>query len=428
MSYYDEEPTSEHIRETLSVAQQNWKGRNDFIRKMREMLGGENPIEAPLNTTYKVRTMRTYMLSGVINEKTSRFSHLPSIQVIPIDGENFDVARSQSTQLEKAFRSAFYEMERNGEGDVWSKVILDSITLDEGVERIERAPSAFWPEISRFQEPGAIDNYKRSMGLPMRSMYVPLENFFPIYEGPTLVESFEIEYRSLRSVISNPLFADTSSALASYGSDTTRGLTTRIPIVMYCNQQYFCYFALTPDQSSAYNLSDTSNKQDPIDIAVNTPIYLHSYRHGLGKSLYNTVAGRYGGWKGPNNRIEGVSRGLLDLNQKADEMASQVLTNVRARYWPTLVHKVDYERRGIASGSPPKPLTISEGQNIAIFKDEEIEPIFKAEHDEAVVWLFDLIKEQVARLGGSASLYGSREPGVDTGYQIGRSSCGEKLY
>jgi len=421
MSYLDEIPTEEHVKESLTTLFNTWQGRNTFIAEVRRMLEGENPIQAPANTQYKVQTMRTYMLTGIVNEKVSRFSHIPTIQVIPNYFDSFDEARSNSTELEQAFRSAFYEMERNGDGDVWSKVTLDSVVLDEGVERIERATSAFWPELSTMQEPDAIKKYKLEHGFPMRTVYVPLENFYPVYEGPTLVESYEIDTgRTLRSIKNNPMFSEGWSKLEGYSTGKVDELETKVPVVLYCNQQYFCYFALSPALNSrlgdSLSLYNTREEPKSDQLSVTSPIYLGGYRHGLGKSIYNCVPGRFGGWKGSKNRIEGVSRGLLELNQKADEITSQVLTNVRARYWPTLVHKIDYERRGIASGSLPKPLDIKEGQNIAIFKDEEISPIFKVEHDEAVVWLYDEIKSQISRLGGSASLFGSRDPGVDTGY------------
>ena len=78
-------------------------------------------------------------------------------------------------------------------------------------------------------------------------------------------------------------------------------------------------------------------------IGLNTigePVLLHAYEHNLGQSIYNTIAGRFGGWKSSTNRIEGVAKGLLELNQAADEVFSQVITNVRAKYWPTLLQKI----------------------------------------------------------------------------------------
>jgi len=51
-----------------------------------------------------------------------------------------------------------------------------------------------------------------------------------------------------------------------------------------------------------------------------------------------------------------------------------------------------------------------------MFKDEKIEPLFKAEHDDAVPWLMDEIKQQMSQLAGGTSLFGGRSPGVETGY------------
>lgn len=413
MSYLDEIPSSQHVKETLQIAFDHWRKRNAFISDMRRAIDGGNPIDGPTEASYKIKTMHTYYLASVLNEKSARFSLQPTVQVVPPYGEDFTEARAESTELELALRSAFYEIERKGDGDVWSKVILDAIALDTGVERIERAPSAFWPEAHSMQTNEALENYKRSQGLPIRTVYVPLENFYPIYEGSVLTESFELFHRPLRAVLSNPLFAGNIGSLAHYSEKSIKEqLTTLVPIVLYCNHQYCAYFMLGTE-SSDYGWQKDVTEQT---VNVANPIMLHNYKHGLGETLYNCVAGRYGGWKTDTNRIEGVGKGLLELSSTADEVASQVLTNVRARYWPTLVHKVDFDRRGVAAGTNPKPINTPEGHNIAIFKDEEIEPIFQATHDEAVVWVMDLLKEQIGRLGGSEALYGMRQPGVETGY------------
>ncbi len=143
---------------------------------------------------------------------------------------------------------------------------------------------------------------------------------------------------------------------------------------------------------------------------------MKAYKHNLGRTLYNSVAGRFGGWKGNTNRIEGINKGLMELNQAGDEVFSQVFTNIRNKYWPNLIQTFDPAHRTETSGAAPKAQNIQEGQNIAMWKGETVEPIFKPVNDDAVPWLFEKIQEQVSRLGGSPVLFGARQPGVETGY------------
>ena len=419
-------PEPDEIRNSLQFAYDYWQNRNKFITDARQYLSGLNAIQAPKDTPYKIRTMHTYMLASVINEKAARFMQMPTIQAIPVDES--DEARRKSSELELAINSAMFEMERRSDGDVWSRAVLDAIFLDEGVERVERAPAAFWPEtITKVDtEPTLVfedelrDAIKKEYGIPLRTVYVPLENFFPIYEGPNLVESFEVELRSLRSVLRNPLFDKASMALQGYSANTatTEGLRTEVSIVHYVNSKYHAYYAMLPvgtaNMDGAYNWPNLTG----IGLtALGNPVLLHAYEHNLGQSMYNCIAGRFGGWKSSTNRIEGVGKGLLELNQAADEIASQVFTNVRAKYWPSLLQKVDPDQRGYQpGGSEPKALVVPEGQNLVIFKDEEIEPLFKPVDDPIVPWIWDKIVEQISRLGGSPVVFGGRQPGVETGY------------
>ena len=405
-NYLEDLPTTEQLSQRLQFAFDYWRPRNDFIKDIRNTIEGNNPIVAPTTTQYKIRTMHTYLLAATINEKAARFVHQPRIQVIP-EGIDPD-ARKTSSEMEKAIEIALFEMERLGDGDVWSRVVLDAILLDQGVERVERAQSAFWPELPKFEEDSDRVKYKKEQGLPIRSLYVPLENFYPIYEGPNEVESFELETRSLRSVMRNPLF--NSGILAQWAADN-KNPKTQVTIINYCNHQTFAYYALAPGGNVG---SDVWPKMTP-DTMAGTPVLLHSYKHNLGETLYNTVAGRFGGWKTEHNRVEGINKGMMELNQRADEILSQALTNVRARYWPSLVFKVDPEKRS-PDGGAPKPLSVREGENITMFLGETLEPIFQTEHDEAVPWLFEKIQEQIGRLGGSPILFGGRQPGVETGY------------
>ena len=118
------------------------------------MLEGRNLIEAPSNTPYKIRTVHSYSLASIANEKAARFTQLPTLQVVPTDDSRD--ARAKSSKLEKAINMAIQEMERRSDGDVWSRAVIDAIVLDEGVERIERAPAAFWSEVIQIDQNGNI--------------------------------------------------------------------------------------------------------------------------------------------------------------------------------------------------------------------------------------------------------------------------------
>jgi len=384
------------------------------------MLEGLNPIQAPVATQYKIQTMHMYFLSSLANEKSARFLHQPSIQVIPADSSI--ESRKKSSKLEKALEAAFYEMERNGDGDVWSRIVFDAICFDQGVERIERAPAAFWPEATLLQPDGTpihifedkeeLDNYKKLKGLPLRTNYVAPDAFYPIYEGPNIVEAYEVEYRSLRSVQRNALFRG-SEGLSRYRDvDSSMLLRTVVPIVHYTNHQVHAYYMMSPVENYSAGM-----QLEPDKLTSGEPSLLHSYEHKLGRVPYNVVAGRFGGWKTSDNRIEGINKGIMELNQKADEVGSQMLTYIRATHWPTSVFKVNPELRGYGAGnSTPQAPVAQEGQNITMFTGEELSPLFDATDDPQVMWMMDQLKEQIGALGGSPTLFGQRQPGVETGY------------
>jgi len=427
MTYITDLPDDDAIREGLSYAYDFWQPRNKFISDMRDSMEGKNKIEAPTNTSYKIRTLHTYGMASVVNEKAARFSHLPVIQVVPAGDERDD--RAASSELEKALNVATQEMERRSDGDVWSRCVLDAIYLDEGVERIERAPAAFWPEVVTlvdgkptlpFEDElsmAAIKQYKKQYGIPLRSVYVPLENVFPIYEGATCVENYEIEVRTLRSVVRNPLFAKAAEFLQSASVGAREGLRQKVTIVHYTNAIWHAYYILTPSVIGGDTVTDWPDLTQQNLTNVGTPIFLHAYEHNCGEVIYNFIGGRFGGWKTSNNRIEGVGKGLLELNSASDEVVSQVFTNIRAKYWPTLLQKVDPDQRGYVPGnSTPRKLTVQEGQDLVIFKDEDVTPLFTPVDDPMIPWFYDKVHEQLGRLAGSPVIFGDRQPGVETGY------------
>ena len=409
-----------------------WRPRNEYIAQVRDALEGLNKINVPVSAQYKAKAVHLYLIAAILNEKTARFLDIPRAQVI-IDDPTDNDAVAFSSELEQALNIAAYEMERKGDGDVWSRGTSDLILLDEMVEKIQLISKSDWKELSEhdtkllkakadgkpYDHPLLGDirtDYKKEYGIPIRSLYVPLEYFLPIYDGSRLDESFEVEGRSLKACLDNPLFD--KEVLGEIPEDSYGGLSTVVPIIHYCDEHYYCSFTTT-SSNVTYNTGASVTRLKPESMSIaGELVYLYGYEHGLGRSIYNCVAGRYGGWKTQHNRIEAVNKGILELSQAADELFSQVLTNTGAKYWPNLVFKVNPEYRPANPlGKPPEPPEVQSGQSITLFKDEELEPIFKAEEDPIIHWTMDIIKDQLSKLGGSAVLSGNKQPGVDSGYQ-----------
>lgn len=464
-------PSPSYIRDLYSQLLEEWRPRNEHIRRVREYIEGRNVIRVPNTLQYPVVAAHTYTLQAVINEKVSRFMPIPRIQAIP-EGISTG-SRTASTKLENWINSCFYWMEQRGDSDTWQRVILDAIALDQGVERIECAPAPFWPELAvvetesgeqleplyqRFieeygypsreelgeewfmstgeeNEAGGMifpneqsyreylkyrEKYKRTAGPPFRAVYVPLQDFFPVYEAATPVEVIQREVRSLRSVLNSPLFAGPGleQLRSSLGQlNPAAMLKSEIIILHYVNLSVHAYFALIPAADRQRSQSGPSSPLmvDPVYEATGQPVFLYAYRHNLGRVIYNIVAGRFGGWKTQHNDIEHLMKALCDLQQNADDVYSQALSRIAQTDWPTIVEEHDPELRDVGKG-PPTPITIQPGAPIAIWKGERIYPLIQAADNPVARWAFDQITRQMELLSGASAVYGQREPGVRTGY------------
>ena len=401
------------MQESFSWLRDYWQIRNDYIIKTREANEGLNDISFPKSTQYKAKVIHLGLLTSMHNEKVSRYLQSPTYQVI-IEDPTEDKQVTKSSDLEKALNAASYEIERKSDGDVWARAISDCHLFDQGVYRIDATHGSSWREMVEAERAGkaysgkARESYKKEKGIPFRRIYVPLENFLPQYDSDHLEYSFELEGRLLSSCLSNKLF---DKEILRGFEQTSNASNMVVPLLHYCDDQYFATFATTPELFMAGSPPTVEN------INFSSMQFLYGYQHGLGRSIYNCMAGRFGGWKTSTNRIEGVSKIILGLNQAADEVASQVLTNIRAKYWPSLNFKVDPELRGVQpGGKAPDAPNIEEGGVLVTFKGEELVPIFQPQDDPTVPWMMDLIKDQLGKLGGSSVLYGQRQPGVDTGY------------
>lgn len=426
-----------------------WKNRNAFVNDVRRALNGMNKIEVPVSTQYQAKALHCYMLAALVQEKTSRYLPMFNVQVIP-EGDGVDPeARAKATRIEQAINVGNYEIERRADGDVWSRVVQDAVLLDEGVEILLDAPNPFWTELVTYEEsakmvkeykadpsrfadrpPPVLEyeflgesdlraEYKKQKGIPITRRYVPLEDFYPQYDGSTLIEAFWVDERSLLSIRNNPLFANDPKGVETLkrlpAASPSGGIDQLLNVVTYVNNDWICYYLGNP-------VNNNSNRWPKVrgdlgQFAGGKLSYLYGYRHNIGRSLFNCVGGRFGGWKTSSNRIEGVGKGLLELSQALDEILSQVFTNTGAKYWPNLNFELDPEQRGYGpGGTHPDAPKVKPGEPIVTFVGEKIHGIFEATEDPMTMWLWDQIQSSISKMGGSSILFGEKSPGVDTGY------------
>lgn len=428
-------PSPAYVKEALPVVIEMWKGRNKFIEENRKHLEGKNEIAFPVNAQFKARITRTFLLQAAMAEKNARFMSEPNIVVVPSSFE--PASRKESSDMEMAINTLFYEMEQQGNSGVWARMVADAISFDIGAERIEYASAPSWPEITiitngkeklstmrpfeseeeyaKFRE-----EYKRSQPVPLRSVYVPPDMVFPVYEGAAMVEVWEVEKRALREVLRSKMFAPTAlSALRGRASSLTPRamIKQEVTIVHYANQRIHAYYALSPstERRSDATWPLVTSITDMVQ-GVGDPILLHYYEHDLGIPIYNIIGGREGGWKAGTNHIENVMHGMRELAQSADEIASQVTTNVRGSYWPTYVAEYDQALRG-GDASPPDDIkAIPEGGIIPLWKGETLRPLVVPQPNPLVQWQFQMVVEQFERIAGSAAVYGQHQAGVATGF------------
>jgi len=408
-----------------------WTPRNQLIDRLRKTRAGENAIEAPSTTQYKVMVKHTHFLEAIVNEKVARFDDLPAIKVTPIGTSG--AARNFSTQMEKNINGIWAAIRRQSGGNVWSRQVEDAIFTDGGVSRIERAPAAMWPEltvvdgkeklyISRpYEDPDEYqkyrEEYKEGCAIPLRQVYVPHECFFPHYDGPTITRSHEVEQRTMTQIMSNKLFlgSEGRDMLAGYDNGSSKQQNRKVILMHYVDSVTHAYYALAPGGSNNSN-QRWPDALRPTEMSVGTPLLLHAYKHRLGRSIYSYVAGRSGGFMGSNSsQSEGVMKAILELSEDADQTWSILATNMRAQGWPSMVAYYSKEARG-GDDALPSPPKIQEGQNIAMWSDERLENATKPVDIRTIEYQMSQYRERISELSGSSSLFGNRQPGVTTGY------------
>lgn len=410
--------------------------RDRLIQKFREALDGRNPIKAPRSMTYRTVTWHTRRLNAILNEKTSRYRPTPEIKIVPIgkDGKVSKPVRNKSERLEKGVNGCFYQLERQGSDSIWLNLIWDLHVADAACEKWLRSPSTWWPKLVPYNEEGedpeetpardvlervygesgyesAREKYKQEQGLPITRFWVPIERFYPVFDRGILTEGFELSERSLRSLMNNPLFDTT--ALKGYAKTGDGGLSQQVVILEYSNDTYHAYYALGPSNTSKMAWPKITSS---LSMTMGVPTLLHSYKHGLGRPVYNYIVGRGGGWVSGDSRQEGVMEALLEKNQQADELFSQKATFLRNTMWPTRAAYFDREARG-ADDNPPTPPKIEEGGIVSMFVGEKIENLTANIPDfQFADKLSEQIMSDMNALAGSPALYGEGQTGVYTGY------------
>ena len=377
-------------------------------------MSGRNTVNAPTVTKYTIKVVHTYVLATLVNEKLSRFLSIPEVQVIPND-EIDPEGREHSTRIERGLNVMQSEMERLGDGAVWDRVLLDAILLDGGVERIDRSPRHFWPEL--VAKEGTADQltdlkreaYKKEMGIPIRATYVPLEYVYPIYDGSFVTQNFEYEIRSLESILR--AYPENSRELSHLREDRK---TKDLYVLHVSDAKHHAIYAMLNNKG---NLSEQLRNNRELEKPEGELIYLDSYEHKLGRVPYNFVSGRFGGWKTSEGGIVDIGKGILHHNEILDELATQVYTNIRATKWPAWKFYVDPEKRGFNEKGPPKPPVVAEGGDITMYVGEDLQPLQQPQEDPVVSWFYTLMQGQLTRLGGNPALFGESQPGVRTGYQ-----------
>lgn len=433
---YSQLPSTTQLRSMVGTLLDRYGKRDRLISKMRQHLEGKNPIKIPKSVQFRAVASHTYRLNAIFNEKVSRYKADPEGKIIPV-GKNGKVAKSHrddAEELEKGVNATIQQVSIQGSERVWPRLVWDIHVADAAVEKWLRAPNAWWPKLvpykidpddseseetndllQVFSDPKAYEKakeeYKRNCGVPLTRMHVPIERFYPVFEGGMLIEGFEFSERSLRSVMNNKLF-DTS-LLSGYNRGADGGLSQQIVIMEYSNPIWHAYYALGPSQQGNQEWPTLTQTRS---MSLGQPVLLHAYKHGLGEPVYNYYIGRGGGWLTGNSWMEGIMEALLDLNQQADELNSQLATLIRNTSWPTRAVFYDKESRAADDG-PPKAPAIQEGEMIALFNTEKIENIMQSLPDYRLAeWQYEQVVQRMNELAGSPALFGERSPGVNTGY------------
>ena len=450
-------PSTQYIEDNLPELFRHYKDRNEMMREMREHISGTNPIKAPKTARYQVQKLHMYFLRSYLNERLARFLQSPRYRILP-QGSS-DPAATLASELEKALQAAIYWIRRGR--DDFGKLVSDVLMVDGGAMRWEMNAQAAWPrlipnakdgedDITRGMPTGlegrakddadrrrkvakanrdraeAREDHKKSLSAADLSKllvhtHVPYDAFMPFPDSDVPEEVVEIEFRSLRKVISNPLFsAEVRDQLKAMGKKEKASFRNQVALVRYCDKNIYAYYVImklhvAESENDANLLKNLTESEGPIS----TVKLLHWYEHSAGRPLYTHFGGMHGGWgPGDNTLVKSKIRAMMDLNTAIDELASQGFTNLRELYWPTLLITYADERPDAPlNDNDPKKIIPKGGTDLELYPNEKVEPMFQPRDNPLFNNMWDRLENSMSKIGGAPGLYGVHQSGVEGGYQ-----------
>ena len=458
-----EAPLPQYIQDNLVDLFRHYRERNDMYDEIMSHANGKNEIMKPKTAGYQVMTLHMWYVRSYLNERLARFLQIPHYRFIP-SGIS-EPAQSEASYNEKCLNTLMY-WARRGDDD-FGKAVADVLLIDGGAMAWEANMQAAFPRLTNVDEQGddditrgmptglrgeqdgdddlsddviakrvehanrdrvsAREKYKRAQGEEgVKKLFthrnVPYNAFFPFPDSSPHEEVIEIEFRSVRKVISNKLFdkAVTGKLRARTEKDGQTTFRDQVPIIRYCNQNVYAYY-LAPDDvmrgqdDGEGGLLNRFIKQEQVSGVE----LLYAYEHNAGRPLYTHYRGMHGGWgAGDNAEVKGKIRAMMDISTAIDELCSQAFSNVRETFWPTLLFNLDVDRpEQPLNDSDAKKLTHRGTADMYLFKGEEAKPMFQPRDNPIFNNLMERLTEAMAKIGGAPGLYGIHQSGVEGGFQ-----------
>lgn len=442
-----EVPDPQYIAESLPELFEIYEERNEWIAKMRRHVNGENKIQAPDDTPYTIMKVHMMSLRAALNERLARFLPIPKFRITPPGWS--DPAQAYASNLERGINELMYWIRRWN--DDYGRCIRDVLTFEGGAMRWEPNTKAAWPalmvdvdgedDITRSVKPSddddddekltkkkalAREKYKQGLGNDSLNKlfthsYVPYECYYPFPEGGNGPEDIEIEFRTVRKIISNELFSEIArNNLRELVNEERVSLRAVAPIIRYCNREIYAYYLIpevfTPNKDTSL-LEQMTNRFK--HVPPQRMELLYSYEHDAGMTLYTNYTGSEGGWNaGPNESLIGKLRALEELNAARDNLASQEYTNIRNLMWPKMItyQNMDRPAQPMADNDPRKINTHSAG-NINLFTGEDIKPMMQNIENPLLRGFKSDVVEGLSKLTGAPGLFGMHQSGVEGGFQ-----------
>ena len=442
-------PSPAYIAKVLPDLFEHYKSRNEWIEKMSAHANVKNPVEVPSGTIFTIKPVRMGTLRASKNERLARFLPAPRYRVVAPGFS--DPAQAYASKLERATNGLIYEIRRNN--DDYGRTVGDVLTFEGGAMLWEANSAAAWPrlvvgvdgydDIIRDMPDGedgdekamskaaaakheAREKYKRELGNGQLSKlfthtHVPYECLFPFPDENVPSEFIHVEFRSVRKVLDNDLFSpEAKGHLRQQVDEGYISFKQVVPIIRYCNCETYAYYLV--NEVYTPQAATTLIKQFMQKHTLNSPqevYFLYSYEHNAGVPLYTQYIGSEGGWNaGDNENLIGKLEALDGLNTVRDDLATQVLTNIRNRNWPVMVTKTSLERPAQPlNDNDPRMIKHAGSMDIQLYVGEELSPVPMPQIDPMLPGFQADVIESLAKLTGAPGLFGIHQSGVDGGFQ-----------